>query len=420
MKKLVCLLSLLPLLFCGCSDSDEIEQSPSTNVLRVNTLGEKVTNPTNSQWCKSSTAEATLSSVRRISDRFYKMDYLTELPLDQLVDGDYRTHDAFETAFDKAMFTPEGYENAKVDEGTACSGFVCWNEKGEILLGRNFDGDGGPLMLIHNKANGFKFVQFTDPHYNSILFNSADREHGDGILSDGKTSLHRLLREPLATMDGMNEYGLCFGAYQLPSFDEHHPGTPLAQNTGKKAIASSLMHNLILARCKTVKDVEVLLKSHDMVNIVRELNVHWMMADATGDWALFEYWKDELHVYREADLIGLSVYVGTDVPYEWYSIENYYRTLEPYSAYPKQYVVDDWQVMMSGKKRVGHMMNFYKPTMSEMDALRCLQEGRYDLEVPHHMTNWSCVYNPTQKTVLFALRNDMSQVYKVDLKEDLK
>lgn len=36
------------------------------------------------------------------------------------------------------------------------------------------------------------------------------------------------------------------------------------------------------------------------------------------------------------------------------------------------------------------------------------------------MTNWSCIYNPAQKTVIFALRNDMSQVYKVDLKEDLK
>lgn len=420
MKKLFVLFAVAPLVF-GCSDSDEqVQESTSPQVLRVSTLGEKVSNPTNSGWCKDSVAaEATLSSVRRISDRFYKMDYLTELPLDQLVDGNYRTRDAFETAFDTLMFHPQGYEYAKVDKGTACSGFVCWNEKGEILLGRNFDGDGGPLMLIHNKANGFKFVQFTDPHYNSVQFNSSDREHGDGILSDGKTSLHRLLREPLATMDGMNEYGLCFGAYQLPSFD-NHPGTPLAQNTGKKAIVSSLMHNLILARCKTVKEVEALLKAHDMVNIVESLNVHWMMADATGDWALFEYWKDELYVYREADLIGLSVYVGTDVPYEWYSIENYYRSLEPYSTYPKQYVADDWQIKMSAKKRVGHMMNFYKPTMSEMEALRCLQEGRYDLEVPHHMTNWSCIYNPAQKTVIFALRNDMSQVYKVDLKEDLK
>ena len=420
MKKLFVLFAVAPLMF-GCSDSDEqVQESTSPQVLRVSTLGEKVSNPTNSGWCKDSVAaEATLSSVRRISDRFYKMDYLTELPLDQLVNGNYRTRDAFETAFDTLMFHPQGYEYAKVDKGTACSGFVCWNEKGEILLGRNFDGDGGPLMLIHNKANGFKFVQFTDPHYNSVQFNSSDREHGDGILSDGKTSLHRLLREPLVTMDGMNEYGLCFGAYQLPSFD-NHPGTPLAQNTGKKAIVSSLMHNLILARCKTVKEVEALLKAHDMVNIVESLNVHWMMADATGDWALFEYWKDELHVYREADLIGLSVYVGTDVPYEWYSIENYYRSLEPYSTYPKQYVADDWQIKMSAKKRVGHMMNFYKPTMSEMEALCCLQEGRYDLEVPHHMTNWSCIYNPAQKTVIFALRNDMSQVYKIDLKEDLK
>ena len=199
----------------------------------------------------------------------------------------------------------------------------------------------------------------------------------------------------------------------------NHPLTVLAPEKAPRLIMSVEERVAAIKACG-VKDVEALLKAHDMVNIMPDLNVHWMMADATGDWALFEYWKDELHIYREADLIAMSVYVGTDVPYEWYSIENYYRSLEPYSAYPKQYVADDWQVLMSGKKRVGHMMNFYKPTMSEMEALRCLQEGRYDLEVPHHLTNWSCIYNPTQKTVLFALRNDMSQVYKVDLKEDLK
>lgn len=67
-----------------------------------------------------------------------------------------------------------------------------------------------------------------------------------------------------------------------------------------------LMHSCILAKCKTIKEVEEFLRAHDMVTNSMPLNIHWMMADATGDWAIFEYWKNELYVYREKKLFDLS------------------------------------------------------------------------------------------------------------------
>ena len=412
MKKFIMVLVLFPLIFCGCKK----EKVENDGYIRVKSLGETVKNPTNSQFCKPSTAEKTLSSVKHVSKgRFYYMDYLTDMGLQALLDGDYRSREAFEAAFSDMMFTPEGTESTGDSKGSACSGFVCHNEKGEVLLGRNFDGKQGPLMLLFNKANGYKFVQFTDPHYNS-----ENLYPEDGVLNDGTTSLHRLMREPLSTMDGMNEYGLCFGAFQLPWFDPSYL-PPIAQNTGKKAMGASLLHNLILSRCKTVKEVEEFMRSHDFVTTNMILNVHWLMADATGDWALFEYWDDELYVYREADLAEIGLLFGSTIPYERFSIENYYRHPVPYSLYPTEedYDPNDWQVKLSSKIRVTHMMNFYKPVMSEREALECLQEGRFDLEVPNELTDWSCVYNPAQRTIIFALRNDMSEIYYLDLKKDL-
>lgn len=423
MRKVLLLLAFTLSFFACDKEEPEVVVPPIDNPTDVTKVGETVTNPKNAQWCKDPQADATLSSLRCISDVLYTMNYTADLHLDELVNGDYRTKDAFDNAFGEFHFTPEGAEPTVESTSKACSGFVCKSPQGGLLLGRNFDGAHGPMLMVFNSTNGYKYIQFTAPDYNSVLYQGSNGHNGDGLLSDGKTSLHRLMRVPLATMDGMNEYGLCFGAYQLPSFNDDNPDR-LNQNTGKKAISASLMHNLILSKCKTVKEVEELLRKHDMINIMPGLNVHWMIADATGDWAIFEYWKNELHVMREIE--QLYVYgslAGLHMPYEWYSIENYYRNPEAFLAYPNPITpatANDWQVKMSAKMRVAHMMNYYKPTMTEKEAMLCLQEGRYSIEVPNDFTNWSCVYNPKQLTVNFALRNDLSQVYTVDLKEVFK
>ena len=58
--------------------------------------------------------------------------------------------------------------------------------------------------------------------------------------------------------------------------------------------------------------------------------------------------------------------------------------------------------------------------MSEMEALECLQAGSFAVEMCGNATNWSCVYNPAQKTILFNMRNDMSQIYKIDFERDFQ
>lgn len=101
------------ILSAGCSKTDDIKSDEGT-VRNVRELGSPVTNPTHSEW-----------------------------------------------------FKPEGTEPIEDPSGTACSGFICRNENGEVLLGRNFDGMEGPLVLIYNTANGYNYVQFTDPFHNS-------------------------------------------------------------------------------------------------------------------------------------------------------------------------------------------------------------------------------------------------------------
>ncbi len=79
----------------------------------------------------------------------------------------------------------------------------------------------------------------------------------------------------------------------------------------------------------------------------------------------------------------------------------------------------NWQQQMTNKLRVEHMMNFYHPVMTEMEALECLQEGHYGIEEYGGVTDWSMVFNPAERTILFNMRNDMSKIYTLDLKKDL-
>ena len=396
--------------------------------LRVLSLGEPITmNPLGLDHCKPAESADVLASLRRIDDKFYYMDYTIDLQLDSLIDKDLRSIEDFNLALHSILFNEPEKEDFGDVNALSCSGFVCKTPAGQTLFGRNFDGGAGPLLMTFNTANGYRFVASTNPIYNSFNMYYDPEKGGDGVLNNGKTPLYGLLRQPFATTDGMNEYGLCFGAFQLPTFgglDPKFEPNPdkLQQETGKKALGIMLMHSCILGKCKTIKEAEEFLRAHDMVNPL-PLNVHWMMADATGDWAIFEYWKNELYVYRAKELYDLSNHKRGQqhIQWEWFSIENYYRHPEPYLSFPVNQAENpaNWQQQMTNKLRVEHMMNFYHPVMTEMEALECLQEGHFGIEEFGGITDWSMVFNPAERTILFNMRDDMSKIYTLDLKKDL-
>lgn len=393
------------------SSCDKENDPTSSSKLPVETqslfsLGTTVSNLTNSNWCKPEESSKTLGSLRHVSrGRLYYMDQYVNLNIQTLVDSNYRDQESLMKAFTNYCFTADGESALHSTQSGSCSGFICYNEDGELLFCRNFDGyDSGPCVVMRDHSNGFYNIKFCAP-----LYMNEDLYYGDGCLSNGQTSLHQLIAVNEASMDGMNEYGLCYAAYQLPDmlpeWASVHP--LLCQNTGKSAISAFLFHNLVLGQCRTVAEAEELLRTYDYVNLIPYLNIHWMLADATGDWAIFEYWDNQLYVYREADLQAM---VDGSIPYEYHCIENYYVHKTPYATYDN----DEWQQLMTDKSRIRNMMSHYKPIMSEEEALLCLQEGNYGIEEGEdETTDWSCVYNPAKRTILFNMRDDLSEIYTI-------
>ena len=440
MKKLfLALMAIVAIALTSCC-KDETPIDPTitegTKITALRSHTQTSPNPLNVENCKSAKAEETLKSLRcAYGNHLYYMDYLIENPVASIIKsgderyeyGDGTTGIKVLKEFQDQLFkTP--YPIVLFDSPLACSGFVCKNTKGELLVGRNMDSKVGNIVVLFHKnpqPGEYKFVAFSNTHYNGTMFGKKYGE--DGVFLDGTSNLDFLLTNTVCTLDGMNEKGLVYTTFQLPAFQNPNApdGTnnpfPVNQDKKKDKSLKQLPSTMafvytILAKCATVKEVEEKLKNeYDYTALNFNLNVHWMIADASGDNAIFEYWKDSLYVLRAEERSLIGFYTKSVVPYEYNSMENYYYNIEAASTYEK----DAWQYSFSTKRRAHTMMSNYLPVMDEFQALKCLQYGCYGIEFPDEVTNYSCVYNPVQRTMLFNVRNDMTNAFTIDLKKEL-
>lgn len=426
--------------FTACSDDESAPTSPSSNmnIVDLRSAGKEIPNPTfNLSDCKVEGAEATLRSLRYVEPiPIYYMDYYAKVDWNSFIknpENRYAANDkqSMIQDFDNMIYSYPPKEAFSHPKG-ACSGFVCFNPEGGLLFGRNYDGNKSPLVVLFNKAvnaGEHKSVMMTELSMGQAFFNLD--YHGDSCLLENDRNLNVLLRQPLSIMDGMNDVGLCLASYQLPCFQEgadseddgpcniERPKS-VDQNSGKRQINQLILHRNILTECTTVDDVVAMMKKHDYTTIFAELNIHWYIADAQNNWLTLEFWKgndgrDSLYVLNENDRYDASYQPVGYIPFEYRGIENYYCNAEVAGSF----IYDYWQYSYTTKVRISSMMSHYMPIMTDEEALRCLQYGNYNIEVPNKKTDWSCVYNPRKKTVLFNMRNDLSNVYSIDLNKDL-
>ncbi len=449
MRKLfLAMMAIAAITLVGCKDNDEPRPTPSPwgkyKALDVRKNGKVFREITQAEIanCKLPNSEATLTSLRHVSrGRVYYMDYDVQIPWENFIHEDttkrYKANDfkTFNNDVNKELFYNYP-DNEILEHPRGCSGFVCNDPSGNLLMGRNLDGIPGQMMVLfnkHPKEGEYKSVMLTNLAYANSWNGTFDYDP-DSSLFKKDLRMDVLLRQPIIITDGMNEHGLCMAIYQLPntqngSMKDYESITPrpisIDQRTGKKQLTFSSINYMILAKCKTVEEVEELFKSHDFTVLMYNENIHWMVADAKNDWRIFEYWnrydketdtwKDTLYIYDEWSRIEGTHTAGIPVAYERFSIENYYINREACLTYG----ADVWQYAFSNKTRVQNMMAHYQPTMTEEAALECLQFGNFGMELPGQLTDWSCVYNPRKRTVLFNMRDDLSEVYSIDLNKDL-
>ena len=424
------------LLTSGCRNGNQ----PHFNIVELRSVGKELPNPNiDPSHCKPEGAEATLRSIRYIPGKsIYYMDYTAKVDWESILTDKTHQTQIFDflgatKRVNDALFDETYQIGLPEYQGAACSGFICHNRKGEMLNCRNYDGDFGEMVVVFNhnvKPGEHKSVMMTDLNAAQITSGTFGYD-GDQVLLRDSIDINVLLRQPVALIDGMNDAGLVLTCYQLPDFqaedgsivDPYESPTPrprgINQNTGKPQASYTALHYLILTTCETVEDAIDLFHSYDCVSLLRNLNIHWCISDA-NNWKTLEYWKDEtgtdsLYVFDE-EARSKSAFLGNhNIAYEYMSMENYYYHPIPSSTF----YMDYWQREFGGVFRAHNMMHHYSLIMDEEEALQCLQYGNFGIEVPGQVTNWSCVYNSKQRTILFNVRDEADKAFTIDLKKDL-
>lgn len=144
MKNLLALLAVVATFtIVGCQDDNECECKKEADfaVQRMRDLGEVSPNPVNLSHCILSGAKETLESFRHVSKgRLYYMDYVADFPFEEMIVKDsmlrYKPNEYQEMMFrlNSLLYNDAMIGEAAPHISSACSGFVCHNPQGQLLL----------------------------------------------------------------------------------------------------------------------------------------------------------------------------------------------------------------------------------------------------------------------------------------------
>ena len=159
---------------------------------------------------------------------------------------------------------------ARASGGGACTVFFAGG-----VLGRNFDFDDHPALLLHHRPPGaYRSVSLVDIAYLGV-------ERGEQPSADDLAGAARL------PFDGMNERGVAVAMAAVPA----------ARSPRGDAVGSLGVMRLVLDRAANVAEAVAIFR-RTAVDFTGGPPLHYMVADATGASAVIEYVDGRVHVLR--------------------------------------------------------------------------------------------------------------------------
>ena len=247
---------------CGLLNHSELTPLPPTVLPRQNTE-------------LSPDENATLDSLEQVDDYpLYTMQYKGAYPDQASSTNGEITSDQSNIPASEACQLPFG-----------CSLFTTLGDSNNRLYGRNFDWEFSPaLLLFTDPADGYASVSMVDIAY---LDFSGDLAHN--VTELPLIQRISLLKAPLLPFDGMNEQGLAVGMAAVP------PGE-MRSDRQKKTLDQLMVIREILDHASTVDEAINILGSYNID--MGSVPLHYLIASATGNSALVEFYKGKMVVFR--------------------------------------------------------------------------------------------------------------------------
>ena len=399
MKKHHSFLHWIPLAFAmimvfvvvSCKDDDPIDtniitKNPSTYITDANKL-------------------AMLRSMKDLDGkgRLYEIYYTSDYQLDQVLKAGITETNALFKYIAYLLYDTIPTKSPKVAFGAGCSAFAVPDaESIDFLMGRNydfrhFDKTGTSYVptsaiLVHTApANGKKSISMVD---------GLNMGFQQGFYTDDSTDLSLMMGLPYAALDGINEDGFAIGVLALNE-------KQTCQETGLPRICTTVAIRMLLDRASTVKEAVKMLEGYDMdMRGNGRSNYHFFMADATGDYAIVEY------TIPNGDSIPrvMEVLTGNDT----------LRCVTNFYVSPSMVGTTDGWGSEHGKVRYETMRNTLlakKYTLEDDEAMDLLKAvSQPPTAELTSQTQWSSLYNLTEKTLKLAILREYGKEYKFKIK----
>jgi hypothetical protein len=297
---------------------------------------------------------ATLASLEQVNDfPLYTMVYQNDYPRTDLI---------IDLESDFAVRTD-----------WACSLFAALGDPDQVLLGRNFDWDFSPGLLLYTDPDpGYASVSMVDLDYLGYGY-----EQAFGLTNLSLEELKGLLYAPFIPFDGMNEAGLAVGMAAVP--DGGAPPDPK-----KETIDSVLVIRKILDKAATIEEAVAIIQTYN-IDWGSGPALHYLIAEKSGRSVLVEFSSGELVVQENQ--------------HSWQ-------------------VATNFLVSEAGSNPAGHCWR-YGMIDEQLESNRgVLQMGQaMDLldDVAQQNTQWSVIYQISSGDGWIAMGRDFPEIFKFDM-----
>lgn len=210
----------------------------------------------------------TLLSLQQVNDYpLYVMDY----------SANYRDLIAFH-------FIDQLAEKPSTVKPWGCSLYASFKDDENMLYGRNFDWGYSPALLL-----------YTDPPFGFASASMVDISYlgyrQDNVMGLDQANLEdrlALLASPSIPFDGINEKGLVVAMAAIPG------SNPIRDNT-KPTLDSLGIIRVLLDHASNVAEAVAFFQSHN-IHFGVGPSLHYLIADASGQAALVEYYHSEVYI----------------------------------------------------------------------------------------------------------------------------
>ena len=242
-----------------------------------------------------------------------------------------------------------------------------------MLYGRNFDWRFSPaLLLFTDPPGGYASVSMVDIEY---LGYGGERSAELDQLPLGERV--RLLDAPMIPFDGMNEMGLVMGMAAVPPGD-------IQPDPDKEVIGSLGVIREVLDHASDVDEAVAIIANYN-VDMGDGPPLHYLIADATGQGVLVEFFRGEMIV------------IPNQLP--WHRATNFLRSAHDDSAEGVCRRYDELDQTLEEKEG----------QLSTTEAMDLLQR------VSQENTQWSVVYSMNSGEVLVAMGREYDDLHAFDM-----